>query len=207
MASQTTETVGIEEHSPTSRQRQDPRREFVLTAVAWIPSTTMEFDEWRRQGPHLGLAGRSSAWWLGDWVRYGLRAYRHSYAVAARLSGYDEKSLMNMAYVASRFEISRRRESLSWSHHADLAALPPPDQDRWLDRAVGERLTVHALRRAIKSADAHEGTSVADASAANGRHPGPISTRSSVVEMVSGQFRLTCPVCGHESLVKLRSEA
>ena len=38
---------------------------------------------------------------------------------------------MNMVYVASRFEVSRRREMLSWSHHAALAALDRDGQELW----------------------------------------------------------------------------
>jgi hypothetical protein len=36
---------------------------------------------------------------------------------------------MNMAYVAGRYEISRRPEKLSFSDHAGLAGLPTEDQE------------------------------------------------------------------------------
>jgi hypothetical protein len=55
-----------------------------------------------------------------------------------------------MVYVASRFEISRRRENLSWSHHAELAAYEPVQQERWLDHAESNRLSVLALRQALR---------------------------------------------------------
>ena len=55
-----------------------------------------------------------------------------------------------MVYVASKIEPGRRREQLSWSHHAELAALEPADQDRWLDQAVSARLSVRSLRQAIR---------------------------------------------------------
>ncbi len=32
-------------------------------------------------------------------------------------------------------EFSRRRENLSFGHHANVAALEPPEQDYWLDNA------------------------------------------------------------------------
>jgi hypothetical protein len=57
---------------------------------------------------------------------------------------------MNMAYVTSRFEPARRRESLSFSHHAELAALCREEQDRWLERATLERLSVRALRAELR---------------------------------------------------------
>jgi len=42
-------------------------------------------------------------------------------------------------YAALRFDFSRRREKLSWSHYARLAALEKSAQDRWLDEAERER--------------------------------------------------------------------
>jgi len=98
--------------------------------------------------------GRASSWWIGDWVRYGTARYGDRYAKAAQLTGYDVQSLMNMAYVAGRFSVSRRRERLSFSHHAELAALPQDDQELWLDRAEAGLLSVRTLRaelRAVRS--------------------------------------------------------
>src|SRR5256885_4412861 len=57
---------------------------------------------------------------------------------------------MNMVYVASRFEPARRSENLSWSHHAELAALAPADQDHWIERAEAERLSVRCLREEVR---------------------------------------------------------
>ena len=42
---------------------------------------------------------------------------------------------MSMAYVTSRFELSRRRENRSFGHHAGVPALRLEEQDRWLDQA------------------------------------------------------------------------
>ena len=100
-------------------------------------------------GRRLARLGRPG-WWIGDWLRFGAEAFGERYAPAARTTGYDRQSLMNMVYVASKIEPGRRREQLSWSHHAELAALEPADQDRWLDHAVDERLSVRSLREAIR---------------------------------------------------------
>ena len=90
---------------------------------------------WVSQGRWLGALGRASGWWIGDWIRYGNARYGDRYVDAARVTGYDVQSLRNMAYVAGRFDVSRRREALSLSHHAELAGLPVDDQELWLDRA------------------------------------------------------------------------
>jgi hypothetical protein len=109
-------------------------------------------SEWVEQGRWLGAIGRASAWWIGDWIRYGSARYGDKYLPASQVTGYDVQSLMNMAYVASRFEVARRRPGLSFSHHAELAGLAPEDQELWLDRAEAGGLSVHALRAELRKA-------------------------------------------------------
>jgi hypothetical protein len=58
---------------------------------------------------------------------------------------------MNMAYVASRFEFSRRRKNLSWSHHAEVAPLSTDEQEYWLNIAVEKRLSVRRLRSELRA--------------------------------------------------------
>jgi hypothetical protein len=127
-------------------------REAELTSVAWVAGTELTYAEWLRQGRRLGVVGRSAAWWIGDWVRYGAARYGRKYELATRVTGYEHQTLLNMVYVATRFEISRRREKLSWSHHAELAALGFEEQERWLDRATAQRLTVRRLRCELTAA-------------------------------------------------------
>jgi hypothetical protein len=123
-----------------------------LTSVAWSPGSDLPYEEWLRVGGRLGVAGRSAGWWLGDWLRYGTARYGTKYTAALRVTGYDRQTLMNMVYVATRFDASRRRESLSWSHHAELAGLEAAEQDQWLERACADRLTVRELRLEIHCA-------------------------------------------------------
>ncbi|HEX8053634.1 MAG TPA: hypothetical protein VF517_11645 [Thermoleophilaceae bacterium] len=121
-----------------------------LTPVSWRPREDLSSADWTEQGRKLGLIGRNVGWWIGDWLRYGNAAYGERYTRAARVTGYDVQTLMNMVYVASRVDTSRRREKLSWSHHAELAALDPDAQERWLARAEAERLSVRCLREEVR---------------------------------------------------------
>jgi hypothetical protein len=132
--------------------------------------------EWIEQGRWLGAVGRASGWWIGDWIRYGNRRYGEKYEEAANLTGYDSQSLMNMAYVASRYEPSRRREGLSFSHHAELAALPPADQELWLDRVEAGELSVRALRFELREA----------------------RRRTALRAARPSERDLRCPHCGHQ---------
>jgi hypothetical protein len=117
-----------------------------LTRVGWTPRADIGLDEWSAFGRRFGEIGRCSQWWLGDWIHYGNTKFGERYSRAAKLTGYDVQSLMNMVYVASRFEIYRRRENLSWSHHATVASFDVPSQEYWLGRAVVDKLSVADLR-------------------------------------------------------------
>jgi hypothetical protein len=121
-----------------------------ITDVSWRAPDEMSFSEWLEYGQRLGVMGRSAGWWIGDWLCYGNHVFGERYVRASRITGYDAQTLMNMAYVASRFDASRRRGKLSWSHHAEIAAMEPEEQDHWLALAEKDRLSVRCMRESIR---------------------------------------------------------
>jgi hypothetical protein len=126
------------------------RTEGIVSATAWEPRSELALADWAEQGRRFGTIGRAAGWWIGDWLQYGNSKFGERYSRASRITGYDVQTLMNMVYVASRLDISQRRENLSWSHHAEVAALPPEERDRWLRVAEAERLSVRCLRDEIR---------------------------------------------------------
>jgi hypothetical protein len=159
-----------------------PKRSSSISPVAWTPIQELDFSEWATAGRRLSAMGRCGQWGLGDWIRYGNRRFGERYAWAARVTAYDVQTLMNMVYVASRFEISRRRENLSWSHHETLAALEPREQDVWLDRAVVDKLSISDLRGEMRSRRRHS--------------KGGSGDRQSVCGASTSQSVIVCPHCG-----------
>lgn len=123
-----------------------------LTNVSWLASGAMSFEQWVLHGRRLGAIGRGVGWWIGDWLRFGNARYGEKYVQASRITGYDIQTLMNMVYVASSVDPSRRRARLPWSHHAEVAPLPPEEQDYWLDRVEEDRLSVRDLRLFLREA-------------------------------------------------------
>jgi hypothetical protein len=121
-----------------------------VTPTAWSPGEEITLAEWLQHGKRFGSIGRAVGWWLGDWLRYGNSRFGDRYARAARITGYDVQTLTNMVYVSSRFDADERREGLSWSHHAAVAQLEPPERMAWLDLAQRERMSVRCLREAIR---------------------------------------------------------
>jgi hypothetical protein len=165
--------------TPTGLTEAASRPAATLSTVAWVPNADLAHPEWIAAGRRLGSIGRCSQWWVGDWLRYGTVRWGEKYVEAAKITGYDPKSLRNIAYVASRYELSRRRDSLSWSHHAELAMLDPAEQDEWLDRASQDRLSVSDLRTELR---------------AQGRGSKNRTDDDSIGE---DPVSVTCPNCGH----------
>jgi len=122
---------------------------------------------------------RCSQWWLGDWIRYGTTRWGEKYKQAAKVTGYDVQTLRNIAYVAGQIPASRRRDNLTWSHHAEVCALEPEEQDRWLDLAAEQRMSVADLRLELRTHRREEEGDPTGAEAASGRV-------------------ISCPECAHK---------
>lgn len=111
---------------------------------------TLTFDSWRAAGRQLGQAVDSFAWCIGDWLVYGQQHYPDRYRYAVGLVDLDYQTLRNYASVARRVEPPQRRSSLSFQHHAEVAALPPHEQIDWLARAEQEKWSRNQLRIALR---------------------------------------------------------
>jgi hypothetical protein len=100
-----------------------------------------------RIGAELAVMTDSCQWWIGDWLVHGRAKFGDDkYARAAALSGYAQVSLAQYAWVSESVPRSSRLESLSWSHHQEVAGLPPRDRDKILKKAEAENLTRADLR-------------------------------------------------------------
>jgi hypothetical protein len=167
-----------------------------MTPVAWRAEPDLALGEWLESGRKLGLLGRNVPWWIGDWLRYGNHVYGERYVRAARVTGYDVQTLMNMVYVASHFPPIRRRGKLSWSHHAEVAALEEAKQDEWLDRAEAERLSVRCLRQEIRT-QVRRTMTAGQRTSSDSRHAKdsqPVDPEPA--DALAAEEALVCPSCG-----------
>lgn len=157
------------------------RSSSAVSKIAWAPQGEMAHADWLATGRRLGAIGRCSQWWIGDWVRYGTAKWGEKYAEAARVTGYDVASLRNMAWVASRFDLSLRNDKLTWSHHVLLAPLDAGRQREWLARASEERLSVADLRLELRAR----------------REAGHKSSAKAPRAAQADAGVVVCPQCGH----------
>lgn len=107
-------------------------------------------EVWQGIGKFLKSTKRTVHFWIGDWIRYGHKAYGERYLEAMDITGLSYKTLRNMVVVCKAIEMSRRRDNLSFSHYIEVTALSPAKQDEWLRIAQEEQLSTKALRSKIK---------------------------------------------------------
>lgn len=109
----------------------------------------LDFQEWENRGRALNADHKRLYWDIGDWwreggQRYGVRAK----AAAQNIFGIEYSTLRRYSTVAGAFESDRRR-SLSFSLHAEVAALPPAKADELLDLTERDGLSKRELRTEV----------------------------------------------------------
>jgi hypothetical protein len=112
----------------------------------------MPIETWKLVGARIGGYAEATTWWLGDWLLFGRIKYGRRYKDGIALTGLDYQTLRNYAVVARRFDPSRRRDNLSFQHHAEVCALSDELQDLWLDLAGANGWSKSELRRHLRAA-------------------------------------------------------
>jgi hypothetical protein len=135
--------------APSSRLVIDPAVSARRTYLN-LPDR-LSIESWCRIGDQINCIADASAWWLGDWLIYGQDKYPDRYKRAMQRTNLDYQTLKNYAWLARKFEPSRRRDQLSFQHHVEVAARPVPEQDRWLSRAERFGWSRNELRRQLRA--------------------------------------------------------
>ena len=87
---------------------------------------------------------------IGDFLVFGQATYGSKYAAAVEATGRTYATLSNWNSIAKAVPPSLRRPELTFSHHAEVAALPEAKMKRALDKAVENKWTKSDLRAYIQ---------------------------------------------------------
>ncbi len=129
-----------------------PKCSITQTGASLDESLT--YEDWSHIGAQLSIIHGCSMWWIGDWLKFGVKQYGDRTKAAMQNSGvlgYQPKTLLDAIRVSDAIEDTRRLASLSWSHHQLVAPLEAKDQDRWLEHAEANHLSVSDLRGEIRT--------------------------------------------------------
>jgi len=108
------------------------------------------YKEWLKAGITLSQVNSAIPWWIGDWASHGQEHYGQKYKKAMGLTNLKYQTIANYVLVAGKIDFSRRRENLSFSHHAEVIALNEKQQDYYLNLAEKEDWSCSRLRTEIR---------------------------------------------------------
>lgn len=134
-----------------------PAPGITLSATALtITDPNVTFEECQGALDHaLGL-GDAVRWWVGDLLLFAEARWGEEHAQLIDGLRLSEHQVRRYRVAAERIAPSRRRENLSFSHHEAVLTLDPPDQARLLNLAATSRMTLDALRDAVRDHKAFE---------------------------------------------------
>lgn len=129
---------------------------FQLTRTGVVMTEPPSFDEWSEAVTWAQAVEGSIQFWLGDLLELGEALFGEKYAQAIEGTGYAEQTLKNATYVARSIPAERRRPPnlVPFAHHAEVAPLPPDEQEKWLQKCEEQHLTREELRAQIKQSKA-----------------------------------------------------
>lgn len=109
------------------------------------------YEDWVQEGLSLNKDYSDYKWRLGDWWNKG-----HAYGERSKLVESDEwdgpkhQTCRNAGSMAEEFQMSRRRDKLTYGHHCEVQALPVEEQEKLLDECEREGHSVMRLRQRVK---------------------------------------------------------
>lgn len=106
-------------------------------------------DEWKHVFNSLKLIEGCVQFWIGDCLKYREQKWGMYDDVAEEI-GISKESLRHYKDVAEKIESGNRLPELTYTHHLQVASLPPEKQELFLKKAVEEKLTVRELRKEIQ---------------------------------------------------------
>lgn len=123
---------------------------------ALIISDTITLPEWKDLGQALRQVEGCVQFWIGDWARYGdKRGFTGKYTdpkvydELESITGLKRKTIQQYKWVAEQTS-SNRLEDMSFTHHIEVAKLPPEKQEQYLKKASEQKLSVRDLREQIR---------------------------------------------------------
>jgi hypothetical protein len=122
---------------------------FRLLSNGVVPIGNPTYEQWESAIKFVQRSEQAVHFWLGDLLNLGNNLYGEKYTQAVELTGFDYGTLANDSSVARAIPQPIRKPELSFEHHRVVAKLNPEDQEKWLDKAVDENLTVKELRREL----------------------------------------------------------
>jgi site-specific DNA-methyltransferase (adenine-specific) len=131
----------------------DERSYVTETPTGLLFAEDTPFEVWGDLTDRLIRAHKRLEFAIADAINFG-RRYGERYGNWVHETQLSTSTLNTIAYVGRQIDVCRRRQDISFSHHAEVAPLPPKMQDALLDLAVDNGWKREELRDAARQARA-----------------------------------------------------
>ncbi len=146
--------------SPAASQLATPA---LYTRLGLVVPETLNYEEWQALGSKVVETAGSVMWLIGDWLafghdkfqdtRWGKRVPSELYAQIAARTGYAEQTLQNARWVCSKIPLAQRRETLTFTHAAEIVGRSQPkDYPQWIAKVETEGMSARELREQLRRA-------------------------------------------------------
>lgn len=127
-------------------------RGYTITKIGIIETGDPELDDYKALAELITGLHASFKWILADTVILGERAeWGKTYQAVIDSFGREYSTVANWCSVARRFNFSRRREKLSFSHHEALAGIADDALlEEWLNYCENTGISVSKLRAELR---------------------------------------------------------
>ena len=109
------------------------RGAFTLTERGVLVEGDAPYEQWVEVCALTAALAKYGFFLLGDCLNYGTATYGEKYREAEEFTGLTRKRLRQIAWVANKVDVSRRRDTLEFGMHQEVAALEPAGQAEALD--------------------------------------------------------------------------
>lgn len=111
----------------------------------------LRFEEWEKLGHYLNFIESSVQWWIGDWLNYGEKKYGEMYTQVLDETNYKYGTLRDAKWISNKFELSFRKDNVSFTHHKEVASLEPKQREKLLNLAKKEDLSIKQLKTEVRN--------------------------------------------------------
>lgn len=142
--------------SLTTRNTDIVISSFSLQKSGVVPIGNPTFEQWETVLDFVQKSEQAVHFWIGDLLNYGENNWGEMYTQAIDVTNFDYGTLANDKSVSKSVPIENRKSDLSFEHHKIVAKLEPEEQEKWLEKAVEEHMTVRDLRREMSGRSVKE---------------------------------------------------
>lgn len=129
---------------------------IVITDKIEVTNTTLNIkqelteEEWYNAIEYCKNVEKKIQWVIGELLIYGEKKKYRKYDELMTSTNYKYQTLADIKYVTENVKVSLRNETLSFTHHREVAPLSPEKQEFFLNKAEKEGLSVMNLRKEIR---------------------------------------------------------